>query len=68
MYDILLEIIIQIFSKTDQASYDVIGELDGYVDMGSPVPSDVGKRPHPPLVIGTRLHPLLHLLYIIIIH
>ena len=38
--------------------------MDGYVDVGSPVPSDVGKRPHPPLVIGTRLHPLLHLLYI----
>ena len=58
-FDVLLEILAELASKTGQTSYDIIGEMDGYVDVGGPVPADMGERPHPPLMIGTRLRPLL---------
>ena len=58
-FDILLEILAELASKTGQTSYDIIGEMDGYVDMGGPVPTDMGERPHPTLMIGRRLRPLL---------
>lgn len=43
LLNVLLEILVELVSKTGQTSYDIIGELDGYIDMGGPVPAYMGK-------------------------